>query len=145
MNHANLFKLSLVSFACAFAVSGANAKATPARDVTFDGGNCTAKFVRSASGIVNETNRTCTGDQNPWIDADVRLQFRPLNGTPNPACDPEGLVTTFAWTNADPALAQYFPQGTEYNVCVYLEEPMVSEGTVDSASATVVQYLCVVV
>jgi len=85
---------------------------------------------------VNETNRTCSGDQNPWIDADVRLQFRPLDGKPNPTCDPEGLVTTFVWTNSDPALAQYFPEGTQYNVCVYLVEPIASQGTIDSASAT---------
>ena len=66
-------------------VPAANAKAMPARNITFDGGNCTAKFVRSASGIINETNRTCEGDQNPWVEADVTIQFRPLDGKPNPA------------------------------------------------------------
>ena len=137
MRQANTLKLSIVALGCALALPGlAFARATPAQTVTFDGGNCTAKFVRSSSGIVNETNRTCTGDQNPWIDADVRLQFRPLDGKPNPTCDPQGLVTTFVWTNSDTALAQYFPAGTQYNVCVYLEEPIISEGTIDSASAT---------
>src|SRR5688572_24803138 len=99
-------------FGVAAFVPHASAKAVPARTITFADGTCTAKFVRSASGIVNETNRTCEGDQNPWVDADVRLQFRPLDGKPNPACDPEGLVTTFTWTNDDPALAAYFPEGS---------------------------------
>jgi hypothetical protein len=140
-----MMKASVVAIALAIPVAGMAApnpaarddkRALPARPVTFDGGNCTAKFVRSASGIVNETNRECTGDQNPWVDADVRIQFRPLNGTPNPTCDPEGLVTTFVYTNTDPALAQYFPAGTQYNACVYLEDSTVVEGTLDSASAT---------
>jgi hypothetical protein len=110
----------------------AEAKAVPARTITFENGTCSAKFVRSASGIVNETNRECQGDQNPWVDGDVRLQFRPLDGKPNPACDPEGLVTTFTWSNTDPALAEYF--GTQqYNVCVYLEDDEVAEGTLDAS------------
>lgn len=113
-------------------VPAVSAKAMPARTITFDGGNCTAKFVRSASGIINETNRTCTGEQNPWVDADVTLQFRPLDGKPNPECDTEGLVTTFVYTNTDPALAELF--GTRsYNVCVYLEDEEVEEGTLDAA------------
>jgi hypothetical protein len=72
---AGVVKVSAAMLALGFA-GAAYAKAVPARTITFDGGNCTAKFVRSASGIVNETNRECTGDQNPWVDADVRLQFR---------------------------------------------------------------------
>lgn len=131
---AGVVKVSAAMLALGFA-GAAYAKAVPARTITFDGGNCTAKFVRSASGIVNETNRECTGDQNPWVDADVRLQFRPLNGKPNPACDPEGLVTTFVWSNTDPALADYFPAGGQYNACVYLENPTVDSGTIDSADA----------
>jgi hypothetical protein len=124
----------LAVFGVAGFVPAASAKAVPARTITFDGGMCTAKFVRSASGIVNETHRTCEGDQNPWIDADVRLQFRPLDGKPNPTCDPEGLVTTFVFTNTDPALTQYF--GTQqYNACVYLEEEEIEEGTLDAADA----------
>lgn len=126
-------KVSVAAVGCVLGVAAnAYAQAVPARTVTFDDGNCTAKFVRSASGIVNETNRECTPDQNPWVDADVRLQFRPLNGKPNPTCDPTGLVTTFVWSNTDAALAQYFPDGSEYNVCVYLEEPVVESGTIDS-------------
>ena len=41
-----------------------------------------ATFVRSASGIINETNRVNldpAGAQNPWTNADVYLQFRPPN------------------------------------------------------------------
>ena len=137
MKQASVFKLSVVAFGCAVGVSGvAFGKAVPARTVTFENGTCSAKFVRSASGIVNETSRTCTGDQNPWVEGDVRLQFRPLDGKPNPTCDPEGLVTTFVWSNTDPALARYFPEGTQYNVCVYLVDATVSQGTIDSASAT---------
>lgn len=133
---ATAVKVSVAAVACVLGVaSNAYARAVPARTVTFDGGNCTAKFVRSASGIVNETRRECVGDQNPWVDADVKLQFRPLEGKPNPTCDPNGLVTTFVWSNTDPALAQYFPDGGEYNVCVYLEESIVESGTIDSSDA----------
>ena len=137
MKQAIALKFSIIAVGCALGMPGlASAKATPAQTVTFDGGNCTAKFVRSSSGIVNETNRTCTGDQNPWVDADVKLQFRPLDGTPNPTCDPQGLVTTFVWSNTDTALSQYFPDASQYNVCVYLVDPITSQGVIDSTSAT---------
>ena len=127
-------RTSMVALGCALGFAGAAfGKAVPAGTVTFDEGRCTAKFVRSASGIVNETHRECEGDQNPWIDADVRLQFRPLDGRPNATCDPEGLVTTFVFSNTDPALAAYFPEGTQYNACVYLENSVVASGTLDSA------------
>lgn len=129
-----VMKLSALALALGFG-GAAYGKATPATTVTFDGGNCTAKFVRSASGIVNETQRECVGDQNPWVDADVRLQFRPLDGKPNPACDPEGLVTTFVWSNTDAMLADYFPAGEQYNACVYLENSTVDSGTIDSSDA----------
>jgi len=122
---------------CALFATAAHARAVPTSTVTFDGGNCTAKFVRSASGIVNETQRECTGEQNPWVDADVTLQFRPLaaGSKPNPACDPTGLVTTFVWSNTDPALEAYLPIGEQYNVCVYLENAVVASGSLDSADA----------
>ena len=54
--------------------------ATPAATKTWAGH--TAKFVRSASGIINETNRVNldpAGAQNPWTSADVYLQFRPTD------------------------------------------------------------------
>jgi len=122
----------LAVFGVAVVPAFAATKALPAKTITFDGGRCTAKFVRSASGIVNETGRECEGDQNPWIETDVRLQFRPLDGKPNAACDPEGLVTTFTWTNDDPALTGIF--GTQqYNVCVYREDEEAAEGTLDAS------------
>ena len=137
MQHASVFKASLIAASCALAFSGsAIAKAVPAKSISFDGGNCTAKFVRSASGLVHETKRECVGDQNPWVDEDVVIHFRPLNGKANPECDPEGLVTTFVYTNTDPALSQVFVNGTQYNACVYLEEPTVAEGTIEAASLT---------
>ena len=134
LNSPQMARASALACACALAFAGdAFARAVPARTLTFDGGQCTAKFVRSASGIVNETNRECAGEQNPWVDADVKLQFRPLNGKPNPTCDPVGLVTTFVWSNTDPVLADYLPIGEQYNVCVYLEDPTVESGTLDTA------------
>lgn len=131
---AHLVSLFVVTVGCVLGAAGnADARAVPAGTVTFDGGNCTAKFVRSASGLVMETRRECVGEQNPWVDADVILQFRPLAGKPNPECDPTGLVTTFEWSNTDTALASYLPIGEMYNVCVYLEDPIVDAGTIDSA------------
>jgi len=113
--------------------------AVPAGTASFDGGNCTAQFVRSSSGIVNETNRACQGAQNPWTSYDVILQFRPLNGTPNPNCDPGGLVTSFGpWSNSpsDTDIAKWFGTSS-YNVCVYYApNQQMAAGTVDSASQT---------
>lgn len=141
MNSARLstFTRLAIAAACSVGLAGiANAKAVPAGLVTFDGGNCTAKFVRSSSGIVNETNRTCTGAQNPWTSANVILQFRPVlpESTPNPACDPVGLVASFGpWATSEAALAPYFIDASHtYNVCVYLENPVVASGTFDSAA-----------
>jgi hypothetical protein len=104
----------------AFAQKGkTDKKALPAQTITFNGGTCTAKFVRSASGIINETNRDCAF--GPYQD--VKVQFRPVDGTPNPECDPEGLLyPSFQYTNTDPAIASYFGN-TTYNVCVYLASP----------------------
>ena len=96
----------------ALAGGGTGITATPAASKKFSG-TYSAKFVRSASGIINETNRiNAAGPQNGWTSADVWLQFRPLTGpngtgapTPNPNCDPVGLVTSFSWSNdpvADP-------------------------------------------
>lgn len=116
-------------------VASAKSTTVPAQTVTFQSGDCTATFVRSASGIVNETNRDCPGlgSQNPWVGADVYLQFRPVDGTPNPACDPDGLVTDYNqdWTNHDPALVDYFG-ANHYNVCVYLVNPQVASGTIEA-------------
>ena len=135
---ANAVKVSAVAVGCVLGVSGmAFGKAVPARTITFANGECTAKFVRSASGIVHETKRECVGDQNPWVDADVVIHYRPLapGSRPNPQCDPAGLVTTFVYTNTDFALVPVFGMNTEYNACVYLEDPVVDAGTIDSADA----------
>lgn len=118
-----------------FAQKGKNGNggtALPAQTIVFNNGTCTAKFVRSASGIINETSRVCTFD-DPFANA--KLQFRPVNGTPNPNCDPDGLlVPQFQYTNWDPAIAAYFGSET-YNVCVYLEAEYATQtGTVDSAN-----------
>ena len=131
----------------ALAAPATGITATPAATASFDGGNCTATFVRSASGIINETNRTCTGSQNPWTSAAVWLQFRPLTGPdgsgspiPNPTCDATGLVATpFTFRNYEASIggtpnAGYFIGTNPYNVCVYLVDPMVASGTVDAAS-----------
>ncbi|MGE5098051.1 MAG: hypothetical protein ACM3SO_23145 [Betaproteobacteria bacterium] len=131
-NLSALTRLALVA-ACTAGLAGiAHGKAVPATVVSFDGGNCSAKFVRSSSGIVNETNRTCLGAQNPWTSANVILQFRPLDSTPNPACDPVGLVASFGpWSTSEATLVPFFLGGT-YNVCVYLENPVVASGSIAS-------------
>src|SRR3954462_15996528 len=83
-------------------------------------GTYSATFVRSASGLVNETNRvTSAGAQNPWTSSDVWLQFRPLGGVPNLTCDSNGLVTApFSYHGGTdlPALGGYFTDGVDYNV-----------------------------
>jgi hypothetical protein len=108
--------------------------AVPAGYATFDSGNCTAKFVRSASGIINESQRKCTGRQNPWADSDVYIQFRPLTGPANPNCDPVGLVTAQGtWTNFEYTLEKYFIPGAVYNQCIYLVNPVVAAGSLNSA------------
>ena len=76
------------------------------------------------------------------------LQFRPLTGpngtgspTPNPACDPNGLVTApFTYVNdrtrsiGGTPTSGYFIGSNPYNVCVYLVNPQVASGTIDSAA-----------
>ena len=135
----------------AVAGGGTGITATPAATKPFSG-LFSATFVRAASGIINETNRVNTGGgaQNDWTSADVWLQFRPLTGpnggtslpTPNPTCDPVGLVKSFSWSNdpaADPTIAGdatkgYFIENNLYNVCVYLVNPVVASGTIDAAA-----------
>lgn len=118
------------------ASAGKNGTAVPASTVVFGSGTFQATFVRSASGIVNETNRVNLngGAQNPWSPYDVWIQFRPLYSTPNPACDETGLVTDYShdWSNHDPQLTTYFLSDTQnhYNVCVYLVTQEIASGTV---------------
>lgn len=113
----------------ASAGGGTGIKATPASTKTF-AVTYSATFVRSASGIINETNRVnSAGAQNGWSSLDVYLQFRPQTNPygsviPNPTCDPNGLVATSTYTNTDPGIAGtndggYFLTGVTYNVCVY--------------------------
>jgi hypothetical protein len=139
----------MAAAASASAAGGTGITATPAASKTFSGAY-SATFVRAASGIINETNRINTaGAQNGWTDADVWLQFRPLSGpngtgapTPNPSCNPAGLVTSFSWSNdpeADPTITGtpttgYFIGKNPYNVCVYLVNPVVAYGSIDSAA-----------
>jgi hypothetical protein len=146
-----VLSLASVGFAANVATAGGGTgiTATPSATKTW-AGTYTATFVRSASGIINETNRTNSdpaGHQNPWTSADVYLQFRPLTGpsgsgspTPNPACDPNGLVTApFTFVNSDASIGGtpttgYFIGTNPYNVCVYLVNPQVASGTIDSAA-----------
>jgi hypothetical protein len=142
--------VAMVLAAGASAGNGTGITATPASTQTWAG--TSAKFVRAASGIINETNRVNldpTGAQNPWTSADVWLQFRPLTGpsgsgnpTPNPVCDPAGLVTTLGYTNdanlyptiKGTPTTGYFINNNPYNVCVYLVNPVVASGTIDSSA-----------
>jgi hypothetical protein len=113
--------------------------ATPASTKAFNG-SYWAQFVRSASGIINETNRiNSAGAQNAWTSFDVWLQFRPPTHA-NPNCDPTGLVTAqFTYTNDQPSIAGtqnsgYFLDGVTYSACVYLvTHQIIASGTVDSA------------
>jgi hypothetical protein len=109
----------------------------PATQATFND-TYSATFVRSASGLVMETNRVnSAGAQNGWTSADVWLQFRPTTGyPPNPACDPDGLVTQpFLYVNNQQSLNAFFDTGRAYNVCVYLVNPQVASGMINSESA----------
>jgi len=69
----------------------------------------------------------------------VWLQFRPTSNptggvVPNPTCDPTGLVTqlTYPGDTDSTTLGGYFLPNVTYNACVYLVNPIVSSGTVDS-------------
>ncbi len=132
--------LAMGVFAQATALETGGGTAVRASTVEFD--DCEAKFVRAASGIVNETERVCGDGQNGWIDADVWLQFRPLDpdARPNPTCDARGLVTSFEWTSnaggADAPLADYLPADEKYNACVYLVPANVVGDWVGNASGS---------
>lgn len=101
--------------------------------------DCSGTFVRSSSGIVNETNRVCgTNDSEDLatFGAPVYVQFRPLTGIPNPACDPNGLIEVINYPGgSDQAtLGKWFISSTTYNACFYYVNPQLASGTVDSAS-----------
>ena len=123
---------ALVAAATGSAGVGTGITATPASTHTFDGGNTQAKFVRSASGIINETNRVGLNGtaQNPWTSLDVWLQFRPTSNptggvVPNPACESNTVIAPFLFSTSEPSIAGtltggYFLPTVSYNVCVYL-------------------------
>jgi hypothetical protein len=109
--------------------------AVPAGTAAFDNGGCSAQFVRSASGIVNETNRAC---DNPWAPGyQVVVQFRPLVGTPNPACDPAGLLSAGqTFSTSESTITPWFGSAT-YNVCAYLvSDQQIATGSVDPKIVT---------
>jgi hypothetical protein len=140
---------ALITAATALAGGGTGITATPASVKTFDGGNTSAKFVRSASGIVNETNRIGLNGttQNPWSPYDVTLQFRPLTGpggtgspTPSAACEGPTVIAPFTFTNGDPGIggttgSGYFIGSNPYNVCVYYASPFVLTLRVDGGTS----------
>jgi hypothetical protein len=147
-----LFVAALAAFitaATALAGGGTGITATPASLKTFDGGNTSAKFVRAASGIINETNRVGLNGttQNPWSPYDVTLQFRPLTGpsgtgnpTPSPACEGPTVIAPFTFTNGDPGIGGttgggYFIGSNPYNVCVYYANPFVLTLRVDGGTS----------
>jgi hypothetical protein len=125
--------------ASAFAGGGTGITATPVGTVHFGlsgGSDCTAKFVRSGSGIINETSRVCAPDAAPWAGTNVWIQFRPTTGPDgtsapkaNAAGDPANGTPIYTFTNwtSDPndtglngdATHGYFINGVQYNVYVY--------------------------
>lgn len=103
--------------------------AVPAQTLSFSQG-CTAQFVKAASGLINETNRTDTiAGSNACPRKDVQIQFRPIPpnpGTANPDCPASSetgpLLTSFQWfataDAGDKALLVIFTTGA-YNACFY--------------------------
>jgi len=141
---------TLITAATAFGGGGTGITATPAAQKTFDGGNASATFVRSASGIINETSRVGLNGtaQNPWSPYDVSLQFRPLTGpgntgspTPNPACEGQTVANTAStFINHETSIggtptSGYFIGINPYNVCVYYANPFVLTLRVDGGTS----------
>jgi hypothetical protein len=108
---------------------GTGISAVPAQTLSFSQG-CTAQFVKAASGLINETNRTDTvAGSGACPRKDVQIQFRPVPpnpGTANPACPVSSetgpLRESFQWyaTTApgDKTLLVIFTTGA-YNACFY--------------------------
>lgn len=100
----------------------------------YGGGTCTAIFSRTARGIVNERDLSCSsGPQNPWALANVHIQYRPLEHRPHAECEPYGLVTSQTpWSTTDRRLTRdYFESGEPYSMCVYLVHPIIAFGELD--------------
>jgi hypothetical protein len=125
-----------------FLTGAAGAAAVPAQTLDFGPGypGCSAQFVKSNSGIINETNRTAScGDIGGWVSSNLKVQFRPVNGTPNPTCDSAGLIFaigSYTFTNPpySAALVSLFGSGVQYNVCFYPVNPVAATGTIDSSA-----------
>ena len=135
-----LLLMAAVLFATSVAFAG-NVKAVKAGKLTFTNpfgsGTCTATFTRAASGIINESDLTCSGSQIASVPlADVYIQYRPVGDTPNPNCSPNGLVTSITpWSTFDSTLtADYFVAGANYNMCAYLVNPIIASGNLDVAT-----------
>lgn len=136
----------------ASAGGGTGITATSAHTVVFDNANTSAQFVRSASGIINETNRVGLNGstQNPWSPFDVWVQFRPTTSpsgsgspTPNPACGPNTVVPPFTWSNSEAVLNGattwgYFIGSNPYNVCVYYTQSFTLTLLVNGSTSTTV-------
>ena len=133
----------------ATAGGGTGITATPAATRTWAGHSAT--FVRSASGIINETNRVNldpAGPQNPWTSADVYLQFRPRLAPAAPAARRRTRLATRTGSSrlrlhSSTTCRRIDRRDTDfgllhrtnpYNVCVYLVNPQVASGTIDSAA-----------
>jgi hypothetical protein len=135
---AALAALAAIVAGSALAGNSAGVSATPNQTVKMTSWTCTANFNRSASGIVNETNRQdasgCTGIPG---GSSTLVQFRPTtapDGHSAPQADPTCPATasgmplfdgTMQYVNPDPVLAGsatsgYFLPGVTYNVCIYL-------------------------
>ncbi|HET6910807.1 MAG TPA: hypothetical protein VFH54_15865 [Mycobacteriales bacterium] len=129
---------SLASAGVAYAGHGTGITAVPSGSGSW--GDCTGTFVRSASGIVNETSRVCgvaDSDDLTTFGAPVYVQFRPQNGTPDSACDPDGLIQLVVYPgNTDGSLSKWFLAGTTYNACFYYVNPQLVTGSVEAAAQT---------
>ena len=111
-----------------------NVKAVKAGSANFtdpfgSGGACTATFTRASSGIINQSDLTC---RLPGVNAAVYFQFRPLDGGPNAACNPDGLVfSQVVNTDTTNLPLAYFISGAKYNACAYLVNAIVGSGKIE--------------
>lgn len=116
------------------ATAASNTTAVPAGTAGFAPAGCTAQFVRSASGIINETSRTgCPVPDGVTAGTAIWLQFRPTVGkVPNPTCDSDVVRAPFVFSTTEASLSKWFDPTQRYNVCFYLVNNS-SVGTINSA------------
>jgi len=104
--------------------------AVPAGTASFGGGNCTAQFVRSSSGIVSEW-RPAAGC-SPDVDGNSTLWFKPTSTTKPASCDQTNLIKSVTLTYGDGfglytvttgykagSSDQFWTPGLPYLVCFY--------------------------